>query len=201
MNVYQLLSLIMWDMRMNSGFSFDQIRAKWLLLEVRLEQYVYHKMQSHPGLLTTIAWYGARFIGSIFQWFLCNSNIPGSVRIGRGLRLPHPQNIIIARMADIGEFCIIYHNVSISWNAFKPVVPSSPKIGDRVLIGNSAIVIGDVTVGDNVLIGAGAIVAKSVPNNSRVISAPVDVATRLPSPDAAEAGSERHLSDPYSVWR
>lgn len=201
MTIRELLSLIGWDVRMNRGLSFDQIRANLLLIEVRLEQYVYQRSQQQPTLPKTLFWYLCRFLGSIYQWFLCNANIPGSVRIGRGLRLPHPQNIIIARFADIGEFCIIYHNVSISWNAFKEVVPSSPKIGDKVLIGNGAIVIGDITIGDNVLIGAGAVVAKSVPSDSRVVCAPADVADRPPSPDAAKAGSARHIRDPYSVWR
>ena len=201
MGLRELVYLITWDWRMNRGVSFDQLRAILLLIEVRLEQFVYQAWQRRPGPLLMILWYFVRFAGSIYQWFLCNSNIPGSVRIGRGLRLPHPQNIIIACNAEIGEFCIIYHNVSIAWNGFKPMIPSSPKIGNQVLIGNGAIVIGEITVGDNVLIGAGAVVAKSVPSCSRVVTAPVDIAPRSPSAQAAEPGSPRHIRDPYSIWR
>jgi serine acetyltransferase len=104
-------------------------------------------------------------------------------------------------MADIGEFCIMYHNVSIVWNGFMKITPSRPRIGDCVLIGNGAIIVGDVTVGSNVLIGAGAVVHKSVPDNSLVVNQPMRVIPREPSEDAAAPGSERHLKDFYSVWR
>ncbi len=201
MKIPMLFSLIYWDMRMNRGLSFDQIRAKLLLIEVRLEQYIYQNMRRHSNLLTTLTWYVCRFVGSIFQWFLCNSNIPGSITLGRGLRLPHPQNIIVARNTEIGEFCIIYHNVSISWNGFYPMVPARPQIGDHVLLGSGAIVIGDITVGDHVLVGAGAVIARSVPSYSRVVGAPADVAARHPSQEALVAGSDDHVNDPYGVWR
>jgi len=201
MTLSQLVYLIKWDLRVNRGVSFDRLRAMLLLTEVRLEQYVYRKAYPHPNPLALILWYTFRFLGSILQWSLCHSNIPGSVTIGRGLRLPHPQNIIIVGLADIGEFSTIYHNVSIAWNGFKPTVPLSPRIGDRVLIGCGAIILGDVTIGTDVLIGAGAVVTRSVPDHSRVTGVRPDVSPRHPSSEAAEPGSERHLRDPYSIWR
>jgi serine O-acetyltransferase len=201
MTLTQLLYLINWDMKINRGISFDSIRAKLLLIELRIEQYVYRKTHPHSNVLTIIFWYICRGPGSIFQWFLCNSNIPGSVTIGRGLRLPHPQNIIIPAFADIGEFCTIYHNVSIAWNGFKPTVPLSPKIGDKVLIGAGAIIIGDISIGSDVLIGAGAVVVHSVPDYSRVTCVRANVSLRTPSAEGIEPGSEQHLQDPYSIWR
>ena len=201
MTLTELLYLIYWDLRINKGVSFDCWRAKLLLFEVRLEQYIYRNAYRKAAPFGTIVWYICRFLGSIFQWFLCNSNIPGSVTIGRGLRLPHPQNMIIAGFADIGEFCTIYHNVSIAWNGFKRTIPHSPKFGDRVLIGAGAMIIGDLTIGSDVLIGGGAIVTRSVPDYARVTSVRPDVSPRYPSDQAAEAGSERHLNDPYSIWR
>lgn len=199
MSVHQLFDLIAWDVRINAGLSLDSIRATLLLIEVRLEQYVYRACKNHQA--ARLFWYGFRFLGSIFQWLLCNSNIPGTITIGRGLRLPHPQNIILAGYADIGEFCTIYHNVSIAWNGFKRVVPGSPKIGSQVLIGAGAILVGDITIGSDVLIGAGAVVTRSVPEHSRVTSGRPEVTPRSPSEDAAEPGSPRHIRDPYSIWR
>lgn len=196
----QLFYFLRWDLRINRGLSLDSLRAKLLLIELRIEQYVYRKFYRSSSPLT-IFWYIFRFFGSTFQWFLCNSNIPGSVTLGRGLRLPHPQNIIIAAFADIGEFCTIYHNVSIAWNGFKPTKPLSPKIGSKVLIGAGAILVGDITIGSDVLIGAGAVVTNSIPDHSRVINMPPKVSPRLPTENAAESGSERHIRDPYSIWR
>ena len=171
-----------------------------LLVEFRVEQYIYRKFYRRSNPLSII-WYFFRFFGSIFQWFLCNSNIPGSVAAGRGLRLPHPQNIIIYRASVIGEYCTIYQNVTIAWNGFIPAKPHSPHIGDRVLLGNGAIILGDLTIGSDVLIGAGAVVTESIPDNSRVTNASTTISPRLPTEDAAEPGSERHIRDPYSIWR
>ncbi len=165
-----------------------------------MEQFIYRNCYINKRAIA-VTWYICRFLGSIFQWFLCNSNIPGTITIGRGLRLPHPQNIILAGFSHIGEFCTIYHNVSIAWNGFYPIKPDSPKIGDRVLIGAGSIIIGDITVGSDVIIAAGAVVYRSIPDSCRVTSSEMKVASRRPSKNAAEAGSERHLKDPYSIWR
>lgn len=200
MSFQNLLYLISWDLRVNRGWGLDAIRAKLLLIEIRIEQYIYRNVD-RDNPVGALIWYLCRFLGSIFQWLLCNSNIPGSVTIGRGLRLPHPQNIVIAYHSDIGEFCTIYHDVSIVWNGFIKAVPGRPKIGNGVLIGTRALLIGDLVVGDNVLIGGGAIVPKSVPSESRVVSPPAQVSPRPISDRAAEPGSERHLRDPYAIWR
>ncbi len=194
----ELWDLIRWDLRINRGVSFDSIRAKLLLIEVRLEQFVYRRCRSATS---RPLWYLVRFLGSIFQWFLCHSNIPGTITIGRGLRLPHPQNIILAGYAEIGEFCTIYHNVSIAWNGFKPARPRAPKVGNAVLLGAGAILVGDITIGSDVLIGAGTIVTRSVPDHSRVTSSRPEIAPRSPGERAAEPGSEQHINDPYSIWR
>jgi serine O-acetyltransferase len=203
MTLSQLLTLIVWDMRVNRGLSLDSLRAKLLLLEFRVEQYVYHKTHNRANVLTLALWYRYRLFGSVFQWALCNSNIPGSLSIGRGLRLPHPQNIVVTGFAAIGEFCTIYHNVTIAWNGFNGrITPElSPKIGDRVLVGTGAILIGDITIGSDVLVGAGVVVAQSVPDRSRVTSTRPTISPRGPSAEAAEPGSEQHIRDPYSLWR
>jgi serine acetyltransferase len=203
MTFSQLLSLIAWDMRVNRGFSLDSLRAKLLLVEFRVEQYIYRKTHERANILMLVIWYLYRLFGSIFQWALCNANMPGSLSIGRGLRLPHPQNIIITGFAAIGEFCTIYHNVTIAWNGFNGTIAPglSPKIGDQVLIGAGAILIGDITIGSDVLIGAGVVVAQSVPDHSRVTSARPTISPRCPSTEVAEPGSEQHIRDPYSIWR
>jgi serine acetyltransferase len=200
MSIKQLLYLLGWDLRINHGWSFDCIRAKLILIDIRIEQYIYRKFY-RLGNPASWLWYLTRFCGSIFQWFLCNSNIPGTVTIGRGLRLPHPQNIIVAGYASIGEFCTIYQNVSIAWNGFLHTKPNSPKIGDKVLLGAGVIVIGDIVIGDDVLIGAGAVVTHSVPEHSRVTCVHPEISARTPSTSAAEPGSKQHVQDPYSIWR
>lgn len=200
MSIKELFYLIHWDMKINHGWSFDYIRARLMLLDIRLEQFVHRNcVQRFPFL--KLFWFVFRFFGSIFQWFICNSNIPGTITIGRGLRLPHPQNIILAGYADIGEFCTIYHNVSVAWNGFRKVKPNSPKIGSRVMIGTGSIIVGDICIGTDVLIGAGSLIVKSVPDHSRVLSRPAEVSLRPIKESQVEPGSAQHIQDPYSIWR
>lgn len=120
MTLSELFQLISWDFRVNLGWSFDSLQAKLLLIEIRLEQYLHRKTHAASGRVWRMVWYLCRFPGSVFQWFLCNANISGSITLGRGRRLPHPQNISIAASSDIGEFCTSYQNVTIAWNNFKP---------------------------------------------------------------------------------
>jgi serine O-acetyltransferase len=199
MKLTELAELIRWDLRVNRGASFDRLRAMLLLIEIRLEQYLYHKTKDRSRLPRMLYWV-ARFLGSVFQWFLCQSNVPGSVTIGRGLRLPHPQNVLIGCCTEIGEFCTIYQNVSIVWNGFQPTVPSRPSIGDQVLLGTGVIVLGDISIGSYSLVGAGTVVTRSIPGFSRITGNHPSITPRFPSPDAAMPGSERHIRDPYSIW-
>lgn len=199
LSLAETMDMIRWDIAVNRGWSFDHLRAWALLIEVRLEQYIYGRVNTATTLGKAI-WGLTRFAGSVFQWLLGHCNIPGSTRIGRGLRLPHPQNIVIAYLTDIGEFCTIYHDVSIVWNGFIQTRPNRPRIGNRVLIGAKVLIIGDLEIGDDVLIGAGTIVPKSVPAFSRVTNQPARIQHRPISADAIEAGTPRHLEKPYDIW-
>jgi serine O-acetyltransferase len=198
MSIKEFFYLLRWDWRMNRGWTFDRIRSMLLLLDIRYEQLI-HRNFCRPKNPITIIWYLTRFSGSIFQWFIATSLIPGDAKIGRGLRLPHPQNILVSRFAQIGEFCTLYQNVSIGLNGFKPDEP--PSIGDRVMLGTGSIVVGDVTIGSDVIIGVGAVIVRSVPAHSRVFSPRPYVFTNHPSRNLTEPGSDEHIRDPYSIWR
>lgn len=80
-------------------------------------------------------------------------------------RLPHGLNgIIVSHNAKIGENCTIFHQVTIGEGR-----GGAPVIGDNVMIGAGAKIIGGVHVGDNVKIGAGCVVMQDIPANTTVI--------------------------------
>ena len=85
---------------------------------------------------------------------------------------PHGvRSIFISGDAIIGNNCIIYQQVTIGSNTLPGSAGmGAPKIGDNVLIGAGAMIIGDVSVGDNCRIGANAIVVKDVKANSIVVN-------------------------------
>lgn len=82
-------------------------------------------------------------------------------------RLPHGLNgIIVSHNAVIGRNCTIFHQVTIGEGR-----GGAPVIGDNVLIGAGAKIIGGVRIGDNVRIGAGCVVMQDIPDNTTVIPA------------------------------
>lgn len=88
--------------------------------------------------------------------------------------LPHGLNgIIVSHNAVIGRNCTIFHQVTIGEGR-----GGAPIIGDNVLLGAGAKVIGGVRIGDNVRIGAGCVVMQDIPDNATVLPAPIQLIQR-----------------------
>jgi serine acetyltransferase len=107
-----------------------------------------------------------RLLASPWRLFL-NVEIPARARIGPGLCLIHPHSIIIGDSAEIGEDCLIFHEVTLGNGA----VPGLPRIGDRVQVFVGARVLGPLVVGSDSKIGANCVVTRSVPPGSAVLPA------------------------------
>lgn len=101
-------------------------------------------------------------------------------RIGPGLRLIHPTNIMIDMRAEIGEDCVIFHDVTLGTGQ----IPGAPKIGNNVDIYPGARVLGGVVIGDRSMIGANCVVTRDVPPDSIMLAAPGRVMPRSLSPVA-----------------
>ena len=99
-----------------------------------------------------------------------NAFIPPQNNIKRFVT-PHGFNgIFISTKAKIGENCVIFHQVTIGSNTLSDSKNSGfPIVGDNVIIGAGAKIIGKVTVGNNVRIGANCIVVDNVPDNCTVV--------------------------------
>jgi serine O-acetyltransferase len=101
-----------------------------------------------------------RFFVERFTEIVTGISIPVQVQIGKGLRIHHFGGIIIHSQTVIGEGCTLYHGVTLGdrggWGG-------APRIGNHVMIGAGAKILGDVTVGDDCRIGANAVVTTSVP--------------------------------------
>ncbi len=84
---------------------------------------------------------------------------------GEGLIIIHGYGVVVNCGAKIGKNCTIYHGVTIGNTDWY----SSPVIGDNVMIGTGAKVLGKIHIGNNVKIGAGAIVVNDIPDNCTVV--------------------------------
>lgn len=96
--------------------------------------------------------------------------ISSKTQIGKGFKIVHAISIVIHKQAVIGDYCCIHQNCTIGIEHGKV-----PKIGDHVMIGANACVLGGVEIGSDVKIGAGAIVLHNVPDNSIAVGVPARV--------------------------
>jgi serine O-acetyltransferase len=89
---------------------------------------------------------------------------PGAT-IGRRLVIDHGVGVVIGETAEIGDDVLIYHGVTLGGKTLDPV-KRHPTVGNRVIIGAGAKIIGPIRVGDGAAIGANAVVTKNVPAGS-----------------------------------
>jgi serine O-acetyltransferase len=108
---------------------------------------------------------------SHFSRFLTGIEIhPGAV-IGQGIFIDHGMGVVIGETAIIGDYCLIYQGVTLGGTG-KQSGKRHPTLGENVVVGSGAKVLGNLLIGDNVRIGAGSVVLKDVPANCTVVGVP-----------------------------
>ncbi len=99
---------------------------------------------------------------------------PGAI-IGKGLFIDHGMGVVIGETAEIGDNCTIYHGVTLGGTG-KESGKRHPTIGNNVVIGAGAKLLGSFTVGDNSKIAAGSVVLDDVPANCTAVGIPARIA-------------------------
>ena len=117
---------------------------------------------------------------------------PGAV-IGKRLFIDHGFGVVIGETAVIGDDCTLYHNVTLGGTSLVSG-KRHPTLGDRVVVGAGAKILGPVTIGDDAKIGSNSVVLQSVENEATVVGVPGRVidekATETPfSPYGATCGT------------
>lgn len=113
-----------------------------------------------------------RFMES-FSALINTVHIPSTAEIGGGLYFGHMECIIIHQNAVIGENATILQGVTIGGNIGKTRNGRDcPTVGDNVLLGAGAKVLGPIKIGDNSMIGANSVVTRDIPRNSVVVGVP-----------------------------
>ncbi|PKK83797.1 MAG: serine O-acetyltransferase [candidate division Zixibacteria bacterium HGW-Zixibacteria-1] len=112
-----------------------------------------------------------RLISQISRMFSGVEIHPGA-RIGKGFFIDHGAGIVIGETAEIGENCVIFHNVTLGGTGHHSG-KRHPTIGNNVLIGTGAIILGPLTIGNNVRIGANTFLYMvDIPDNCTVVGTP-----------------------------
>ncbi len=122
---------------------------------------------------------------------------PGAT-IGAGFFIDHGMGVVIGETAEIGEEVTLYHGVTLGGTSLAKG-KRHPTIGDRVVIGAGAKVLGAILVGNDSRIGANAVVVKEVPPNSVVVGVPGQVVVRSRPHQKSDAPDLNHTTLPDAI--
>jgi serine O-acetyltransferase len=105
---------------------------------------------------------------------LTGIEIHPSATIGKGFFIDHGMGVVVGETAEIGEYVTLFQGVTLGGTG-KERGKRHPTLGNHVVVGAGAKILGGIRIGDNVKVGANSVVLKSVPANSTVIGVPARV--------------------------
>jgi serine O-acetyltransferase len=103
--------------------------------------------------------------------FITGIEIHPGARIGRGVFIDHGMGVVIGETASVGDGCLIYKGVVLGGTSLEIRV-RHPQVGNNVVIGSNACVLGNITIGAGARIGSGSVVVKPVPPGGTVVGVP-----------------------------
>ncbi|MCR4662851.1 MAG: serine O-acetyltransferase [Endomicrobiaceae bacterium] len=169
MNKFQLLKE---DIK--TVFQKDPAARSWI--EVLLCYPGLHAIWSHRVahyLWKHKLFFPARFLSHITRFFTGIEIHPGA-KIGRRFFIDHGMGIVIGETAEIGDDVLLYKGVVLGGTSLEKT-KRHPTLGNNIIVGSNAIVMGAITIGDNARIGAASVVTHSVPANATAVGIPARV--------------------------
>ena len=145
----------------------------------RLHHRVAHTLhRKRMQFMARLVSYASRFVTGI--------EIHPGAKIGEGFFIDHGMGVVIGETAEIGDNVTLHQGVTLGGTS-QQRTKRHPTLGNNVVVGVGAQVIGNITIGDNSKVGAGSVVIKSVPANATVVGVPGRVvAIRNPDTDTVE---------------
>ena len=115
----------------------------------------------------------ARMISS-FARFLTGVDIHPAARIGKNLFIDHATGVVIGETAEIGDDVTLYHGVTLGGTSTHQG-KRHPTLGDRVIVGAGAQLLGPIVIGNDARIGSNAVVLKNVPDSATAVGVPAQI--------------------------
>jgi serine O-acetyltransferase len=179
---------------------FDRDPAATSKLEVILTYAGFHALLAYRiahWLKTHNAPIIPRIISQLARW-VTGVEIHPSAKIGTGFFIDHGTGVVIGETAEIGDYVTLFQGVTLGGTG-KERGKRHPTLGNHVVVGAGAKILGGITIGDNVKIGANSVVLKNVAANSTVIGVPARViktqGTRLPDATMDQVDLPDPISD------
>lgn len=115
----------------------------------------------------------ARFVSHFARWMTGIEIHPGAI-IGRRFFIDHGMGVVIGETAEIGDDVTLYHGVTLGGTSWKEG-KRHPTLGNGVVVGAGAKILGPITIGDFAKVGSNAVVVKDVPANATAVGIPARV--------------------------
>lgn len=152
---------------------------------------VAHALWSHDKKLA------ARLVSQASR-FVTGVEIHPGARIGKQVFIDHGMGVVIGETARVGDGCLIYKGVVLGGTSLEHRV-RHPQVGNNVVIGSNACVLGNITIGDGARIGSGSVVVKPVPAGATVVGVPGRLVTPTTDKGSRFAAMLDHASLPDPV--
>src|SRR3954471_9845248 len=160
--------------------------AEVLLCYPGLHAVLWHRL-SH-GLWRRGFRLAGRFTAHIARWLTGIEIHPGA-RIGRRLIIDHGMGVVIGETAEVGDDVYLYHQVTLGGTSSARGAKRHPTVGNGVIVGAGAKILGNITVGDGARVGANAVVIQPVAAGETVVGIPARPVERDPLKKAARQPS------------
>ena len=138
----------------------------------------------------------ARMLSQVARWVTGGEIHPGA-KIGHGFFIDHGMGVVIGETAEIGDFVTLFQGVTLGGTG-KEKGKRHPTLGNHVVVGSGAKVLGNIRVGDFVKIGANSVVLRSVPSNSTVIGIPGRIVKSVEDEMPEESMDHTNIPDPIT---
>ncbi|MBI4301545.1 MAG: serine O-acetyltransferase [Chloroflexi bacterium] len=182
------------SIRRDIRVAFERDPAARNIFEIVLAYPGFHARQFHRLAHALYRWRMPllpRLISHLSR-FLTGIEIHPGAEIGEGFFIDHGMGVVIGETAEIGDDVTLYQGVTLGGTS-QQKIKRHPTLGNNVVVGAGARLIGAITIGDNVKIGAGSVVVTAVPSNATVVGVPghivavrhpdADILERLPDPE------------------
>ncbi|MDR2244547.1 MAG: serine O-acetyltransferase [Burkholderiales bacterium] len=149
-------------------------RSSWEILTCYpgVHALIFHRLLAGPCWRLGLRWL-ARWFSTIARWMSGIEIHPGAT-IGRRVFIDHGMGVVIGETAEIGDDCTLYHGVTLggtSWNKGK----RHPTLGNGVVVGAGAKILGPILIGDGARIGSNAVVVREVPPGATAVGIPARI--------------------------
>ncbi|CAM3614978.1 serine acetyltransferase [Isoptericola cucumis] len=167
--------------RFEVALGYPGVHAVWV-------HRITHRMWHRPGLRLP-----ARLVSQVARWLTGIEIHPGA-RIGRRLFIDHGMGVVIGQTAVVGDDCVLFHGSTLGGRSMTRG-KRHPTLGDRVMVGAGAKVLGPLQIGDDAQIGANAVVVREVPAGMVAVGVPAQARAPGHRPDHGQRVEDAGLPE------